>query len=789
MVISLGWLKEYADVPEDLGAVSERLTLSGTEVERIVTQRANFEGVVVAQVVGLRPHPKAHKLLLATIDAGGKSVDVVTGATNLVVGDRVPYAQTGARLGDQRIEAKTFMEFRSEGMLCSALELGLGDDAAGILVLDQGSQLGTDLRELYPPDTILHLEVKSNRPDLLAHLGIAREVAALFQLPLRRPSIQDGVRGTPAPIVTIEAPEGCRRFVGRLVTGVRVGPSPAWMQARLRAVGIRPISNVVDITNYVMLESGQPMHAFDHAHLAQGRLVIRQARQGEQLECLDGKTRTLSSEAMVVADPERAQAIAGIIGGAASAVSERTRDVLLEAATWEPRRVRATARALGLRTEASLRFEKGLSPALSLPAVDRATTLLMELTGGKPSSEGDLYPDPLQPAPIRLSTERLNRVLGVEVPSGQAQDILQRLEFKVDLREGQLTVTPPDFRLDCALPEDVVEEVGRIYGYGRIPSTLPGARQPVAGIYRSQDGDERVREVLAGLGFDEALTYPLTDRHQAIEVRLPAAASRPALIQNPIAEDRDALRVSLVPGLLQALALNSRLDQPGVALFELGTGFWPQSGPGAPIQEVRLLAIAMHVPPGTSANAPASLRSVEAAIRLVGERVGGRAIEVRQSQGEGFHPGRTAAIVAGAEEIGMAGEVHPAVVARLDLAGRAIGAEILLSGLIGDGAYAPKQAPLPRFPGVRRDLTVVVRGKIAASQVLQVIRQLGGYTFRDISMVSEYEGPQLGAGARSLSFRLHYQADDRTLTNDEVSAAQQRIIDGLKQQFGAEVRS
>jgi phenylalanyl-tRNA synthetase beta chain len=413
----------------------------------------------------------------------------------------------------------------------------------------------------------------------------------------------------------------------------------------------------------------------------------------------------------------------------------------------------------------------------------------MELAGGQPSTAADVYPAPLQREPIRISSERLNRVLGVDVPTAQAKDILERLGFKLDLDEEGLIVTPPDFRLDCVLPEDVVEEVGRIYGYGRIPSTLPGARQPVTDIFKARDADERVREVLAGLGFDEAVTYPLTDRGHATDVRLPVAASRPALIQNPIAEDRDALRVSLVPGLLNALALNARLDQRSAALFELGTGFWPRNGVGSTIQEVRLLAIALHIPPAASANAPADLRRVEAAIRLIGERIGGRVIEVRQSRGEGFHPGRTAAIVSGEEIVGMAGEVHPAVLAGFDLAGRAIGAEVLLSGLVGDGSYTPKQGLLPRFPGVRRDLTVVIRGKIAGIDLLQVIRREGGYTLREISMLSEYEGIQLGAGARSLSFRLLYQADDRTLTNEEVSAVQQRIVDGLKREFAAEVRS
>jgi phenylalanyl-tRNA synthetase beta chain len=788
MVVSRNWLKEYVDVPDDLPALSERLTLSGTEVERIQVHDVDFEGVVVAEIKSLRPLPGSTKNQIATVTTSHGVADVVTGAWNIAPGNRVPYALPGSRLGDRRIETKTFLGVPSAGMLCSAVELGLGEDAAGILVLDEAAQPGTNVRELYPPDTIFHLEVKSNRPDLLAHLGIAREIATLFRIPLRRPAIDESERGATAPLVTIEAPEGCRRFVGRLIKGIRVGPSPVWMQARLRAVGIRPISNVVDVTNYVMLESGQPMHAFDYSRLAQGRVIVRRARQGEQLECLDGETRVLNSEAMVVADPERAQAIAGIIGGAASSVTTKTTDVLLEAATWEPRRIRATARALGLRTEASLRFEKGLSPALSLPAVDRAAALLKDLAGGNVSAGADVYPDPLRPARIVLTVERLNRVLGVEVPTSQAQDILKRLEFGVELSEAQLAVTPPEVRLDCTLPEDVIEEVGRIYGYGHIPSTLPGSRRPLRDIYRAQNAEDRARDVLVGLGFDEAVTYPLTDRRQALDVRLPAAASTPALIQNPVAEDRDALRVSLVPGLLQALTLNARLDQPGAGLFEIGTGFWPQA-PDAPIQEVRLLGIALHIPPAEMATSPAELRRVEAAVRLLAERVGRRSIDVRQSQTTGFHPGRTASIFAEGKEIGMAGEIHPSVLAGLDLEGRAIGAEVILAALIGDGTSTPQESPVPRFPGVLRDLTVIVRGKIAGNDLVQVIRQLGGYTLREVSMLSEYQGPQLGRGARSLSFRLHYQADDRTLTNDEVSAVQQRIVDGLKQRFDVEVRS
>src|SRR6195256_985186 len=412
MLISLNWLKEYVDITIDVPTLAERLTLAGNEVGRIAPQEVDFDGVVVAEVKSLRPLPGSVKNQIAGVTTGGAVVEVVTGAWNLAVGDRVPYALPGSRLGDRRIETRTFLGVSSAGMLCSAIELDLGEDAAGILILDAGATLGEDLHELYPRDTILELEIKSNRPDLLCHLGIAREVGAIFNLPLREPKIPQG-RSREAPdLVRIEASDGCRRFVGRLISGVTVAPSPPWLQARLRAAGVRPISNIVDITNYVMLESGQPMHAFDYRRLKDGRIVVRRARDGEELACLDGKTRRLTSRDMVVADAERAQGLAGIIGGAESAVQQGTTDIFLEAATWEPRSIRRTARAHGLRTEASSRFEKGLSPALSLPAVERAAALVAELAGGTATRSSDVYPVPLTPVTIEVDADRVQDVAG-----------------------------------------------------------------------------------------------------------------------------------------------------------------------------------------------------------------------------------------------------------------------------------------------------------------------------------------------------------------------------------------
>src|SRR5436305_11722578 len=522
MLISLNWLKDYVDIPVDVSTLAERLTLAGNEVDGIHEQDVNFEGVVVAEVKSLRPLPGSTKNQIASVTTGSAVVDVVTGAWNLGVGDRVPYAVPGSRLNDRRIETKSFLGVASAGMLCSAIELGLGEDAAGILILDQGATLGQDLRQLYPRDTILALEIKSNRPDLLCHLGIAREVGAIFNLSLKEPKIPKARTKDAPELVRIEAPDGCRRFVGRLITGVTVTGSPPWMQARLRAVGVRPISNVVDITNYVMLEAGQPMHAFDYQRLKDGRIVVRRARDGEDIACLDGKTRRLTSRDMVVADTERAQGVAGIIGGAESAVQKETTEVFLEAATWEPRSIRRTARALGLRTEASSRFEKGLSPALSLAAVDRAAALVAELGGGKPTRSTDVYPGPLKQPRIEVGVDRIARVLGVTVQPAEAASILERLHFSIARSDGVLRATPPDFRLDCTIPEDVVEEIGRVYGYDRVPSTLRGERLTVRDLYERRDAAETAREVSAGRAADEAGTIRAGSSRESTEHGLAA---------------------------------------------------------------------------------------------------------------------------------------------------------------------------------------------------------------------------------------------------------------------------
>ncbi len=516
--------------------------------------------------------------------------------------------------------------------------------------------------------------------------------------------------------------------------------------------------------------------------------MVRRARLGETLACLDGKTRELTPAFMVVADAERAQALAGIIGGADSAVQAATTAVLLEAATWEPRRIRATSRALGVRSEASLRFEKGLSPALSKPAVDRAAALLAEIASGTEVQAVDVYPVPLVQPAIVVRTAELDRILGVSVPKPQAKSILERLEFTVKPTADGLVATPPASRLDCSIPEDIAEEVGRIYGYDRVPSTLPGERRPVTDVYQFGEADDRAKELLAGLGFDETITYSFTDAHTAALIRLPPAPADPLTVRNPILERRDSLRVSLLPGLLGNLALNARQDQPDTQLFELATAFWGRARDAWP-EEPRLLAVAAHVGNGQPDAAAQALRRLEAGLRLLRQRIGRQTLAVRQAAVPGFHQGRCGEIVRDGAVIGAVGEVHPGVLSTLELPGRAVAAEVLFDPFVEYGLAVPQASPLARFPGVRRDLTVIVPRQTASNDLAQVMYEHGGSTLREIAMLSEYEGPQLPWGTRSISFRLLYQAADRTLTAAEVSERHEAIVTALRQRFGADVRA
>ncbi|HZB97872.1 MAG TPA: phenylalanine--tRNA ligase subunit beta, partial [Candidatus Sulfotelmatobacter sp.] len=601
MKASLTWLRDYAPLEASVAELAQHLVQTGTEVERV---ERGPEGVVVARILSLRPVPESRRgVVFADIDAGAQgSRRILTGAPNLHVGDLVPWAAPGTRLPGQQeaigVRPMFGGKYESPGMLCSAAELGVGDDADGILVLDRGTP-GQPLHEVLSLETVFELEVTPNRPDCLSHVGIARELAASLREPLHEPpaDVPDDLLSAASAkgrvSVAVEDPTGCPRFCVRLIENVVVKPSPPWMQQRLKAIGVRPINNVVDVTNFVAWELGQPLHAFDLARFIEAsrdgqkssRVVVRRARPGERVMCLDDVERELTPSDMAVCAGEQAVSIAGVIGGSMTAVDEMTRGVLLEAASWDGSTIRATSRRLGVRTDASSLFEKGLSDELPAIALERAAALIAEL------GQGHVLRDVVEersrrlppPPPIDLTGRFMSDLLGYHVDASEAATVLARLGFAVEQEGDELRVTAPHFRRDVTIREDVVEEVSRSLGYSRLPSTLPGRRSLIRALAPDIDLDERVRDGLVGAGFDEVITYSFTSSGLLRSLPGSGAGRKPLLLRNPLKEDDwQAMRTTLLPGVCQAIAANAHQGMTTMRVFEVGRAFWQEERRGQP---------------------------------------------------------------------------------------------------------------------------------------------------------------------------------------------------------------
>jgi phenylalanyl-tRNA synthetase beta chain len=587
--------------------------------------------------------------------------------------------------------------------------------------------------------------------------------------------------------VEIEAPDLCRRYIGGVIGGVTVAPSPGWMQRRLRAAGLRPINNVVDATNYVLLEYGQPLHAFDLSRVRGRRIRVRRAAPGERLTTLDGEERVLTTEMLVIADAEAAQAIAGVIGGSESEVTEATTEVLLEAATFEGPNVRATARALGVRTEASSRFDKGLSPELALAGARRAAALLAEVAKGRVHRDwADVYPRPQEPVRIAIQPPQIDALLGVHVPMEESEAILRRLGFHVRVQEdGGWDVLPPVFRLDVSIPEDIVEEVGRIHGYDKVTPTLPGARHATWRRYEPSP-DARldvVREVLAGAGCWESVTPALVRSRLLRELGLDARA---LAIANPMSDEMDALRTSLLPSLLGAAALNRNRGQAEPRLYELAAVYIRRSdGEGLPDEPRRLGLV--RISDGASEAGRRAVLEVRSLLDRCAAELGTPELGYARAQATLFHPGRCAAVSVGGRRIGHVGELHPLVLRRFDIEGRVAAAEIDVQPLLE--LAAPLRArPLPRFPAVERDLAVVVAEHVTAAELLETIRGAGGSLLASLTAFDEYRGEQVPEGSKSVAVALTFRSPERTLTDAEVDAQMGVIRSTLVDRYEAGFR-
>ena len=791
MRISYEWLGDYVDTnglsPRD---AAEILTMSGTKIESV--QVLDLSAIIVGRVLEQKDHPRSNKpLWIHQVGiGGGKVIQIIAGAPNAVAGTLVPVALPGTRVPSGTLVRNAKIAGQAgQGMLCSADELLLGEEREPrIMLLDRGEP-GESLAKYIPPDAILEAEITPNRPDCLGHLGVARELGAAAGRDFKANFMPPYIEGVQPPAgelidVAIEVPDLCSRFVAVPITGVKVGPSPDWVQRRLRAAGVRPISNVVDATAYVMLEHAKPTHVFDAGKLAGKQLHVREARDGESLLCLDGQTRKLGPGMLVVADASGPVAIGGIIGGEESGVSDATTDVVIESAGWDGVNIRATSRALGLRTDASLRHEKGLAPEMAMAAARRAAALVRDWAGGQVHADWvDVYPRPQEPVRIQLERQKIDGLLGVKVPPDESQRILRNLDFQVRADNGTWDVLPPVFRLDVELPEDVVEEVGRIFGIGRIPATLPGSRHSSWNIAPPEDHQSMLREVLLGAGFDEVVSPALVP--QRLLQRLGLAEGARTLF-NPMSDEMDTMRTSLLPSLLLVARYNQNRTAERVDVFELARVYRGKRADGLADEQIRLTVLA-RVEADPDAGRRGFLRLKSLMDRFALDLVAGT-VRYLRAPADLYHPGRTASITVGGSEIGVVGELHPSTLAVFDLDGRAVALDVDVQALIA-GHGELKAMELPRYPAVNRDIAVVVDANVPAGDLHRTIKEGGGNSLESVRAFDEYRGDQAGEGRKSIAFTLTFRSPERTLTDAEVERVMSEIRKRLEKKHGARVRS
>jgi phenylalanyl-tRNA synthetase beta chain len=824
MKLSWRWIREFLQTDLTPQQAADRLVNGGVEVGSVERLAPGVDGVVVGEVEAvervLGRDRAEHHLKLVRVSTGRERFSVLCGAPNCVAGVRAAFAPPGATLpGGRRIEVATIRGVRSQGMLCSEKELGIGEEhAGGVLLVGAEAPLGADLlAHLGLDDWVLEVEITPNRPDCLSIVGVARELAALtggkFQYPTIAVTEGEGDAHVLAR-VRIDDPDLCPRYAARVITGVRVGPSPAWMAARLRAVGLRPISNVVDVTNYVLWELGHPLHAFDYDTVADHTIVVRRARRGERLTTLDGQDRALGESMLVIADPERAIGIGGVMGGANTEVTGATTRVLLEAAYFKPGSIRGTSRDLGLKTDAAYRFERGADIEGLRDAIDRAAQLIAEVAGGVVARGViDVYPAPRRRPVVRLRVSRIQRVIGASPPVEEVARILEGLGLLVRREPDALQVEVPAFRRDIAIEEDLVEEVIRVWGYDKIPSTLPGGTLIPARRPPTLAQADAVRRALVAAGLDEVITYAFEDPDlevalglvggeggvktaaEAEAVRVQEALvdrdREPLRLLNPLSQDASALKSDLMPALLRVIATNVRRQQPNVRVFEIGKHYARVRGEPA---ESRWLALALT---GARANPawyaprePADVFDAKGLAEHVLAVLGLRDVAVDADPGAHpyFEPGRWGRLVAGGTAVAAFGEIALPAREVFDIPAPVFGATIPLDVVAAIAVEPPRFVALPRHPSVQRDVAFVIPQSLPAAEVEQVIRSAGGALLRSVTLFDLYAGEGVGPGTRSLAWRLTFRADDRTLTDAEVNDAYARVIEDVRRRFGVEVR-
>jgi phenylalanyl-tRNA synthetase beta chain len=809
MKVSYKWVSDYVDLNGyTAGELAEKLNRTGIAVDVVENRNKGVTGVVVGYVKSREKHPDADKLSVCIVDAGqGEDLQIVCGAKNIDAGQKVPVAMVGAELPDDlKIKRAKLRGVESQGMICSAKELGLNDKLLpkeiqeGILVLPPETPVGASILDVLAiNDEVIEFDLTPNRSDCLSMIGAAYELAAITERGVKIDDPQEGMARSAEKAadhirVTISAPEQCSHYAARLIEGVKIGPSPLWLQNRLMAAGIRPINNVVDITNYVMLEYGQPLHAFDADKLADGRIDVRMAQPGETIVTLDDTERKLEPHMLLITDGTKPVAIAGVMGGANSEVTGSTTRILLESARFDGGTVRKTSRQLGLRSEASIRFEKEVNPEHVIPALDRAAALLTQYANGA-VAEGIVEEVVSKPEPyvLDLTLERVNQFLGTSLSAQEMNSVFDRLHFDYEeVGESAVRVRVPLRRGDITRPVDLIEEVARLYGYDNIPTTLIEGVTTPGGLTKAQSVRRTLRRLLSGLGLHESITYSFTDPShiQAWPGLYPDA--KPIALAMPMSEERSTMRTSLIPHLVDATVYNRNRNTDDVALFELGTVFVTDEERVTKLpQEKLMLGIVMS---GNRRSAhwadkgkPVDFFDLKGIFEQVTSYLGVAGVEYVRAAAEGMHPGRTADIVVGGTAVGRMGQIHPALQKKLDLDDTYV-LEVNLDVLTSLANPEITYSSLPRYPAMARDLAVVVEYSVAVGDLLNTARETAGVLLESIDVFDVYTDERLGGDKKSVALALVYRHAERTLTDEEVTALQEQTVAKLAEKFGAELR-
>lgn len=792
MKVPVNWLKDYIDIdlsPQELG---DALTLSGSKVEEVIVTGDIIDKVVTGKIIELEKHPEAEKLSICQVNIGQEEpIQIVTAATNMKEGDIVPTALHGSTLADgTKIKKGKLRGAVSNGMFCSEEELGISGDepVVGLMILPEDTPVGKDIKEVINlQKAIIDFEITSNRPDCLSVIGIARETAATLGKEYRMPNIEFKATSSNKIEESLKVEvrdQLCRRYMAKGITNVKVEPSPQWMQERLLEAGVRPINNIVDITNFVMIELGQPMHAFDRRQISSNTIVVERAKEGEKFTTLDGEERILDSEILNIKDGDRTIALAGIMGGLNSEVKEDTTEIVFECANFDGTNIRISSKKLALRTEASGKFEKDLDPNAVEIAMNRACNLIEELDAGE-IMEGtiDVYPEKLEPHTLKVDSKWVNEFLGTSISKEDMKMYLDRLDLKTNIEGDTLVINVPTFRCDMNIREDVAEEIARIYGYNKVPSTIPATQTLKGGKNEKQVLQTKVIDTLIGSGLNQSIAYSFVSPKVFDKVLIPEDSNlrKVVNIKNPLGEDYSIMRTTSIPSMMESLGRNYSRNNDIVRLFEIGKIYIPHEDMRELPEERNLVTIGMY----GEVDYFELKGVVENILHCLGVK---KAKFIRESENPTFHPGKTAALYIKNELVGVLGEIHPDVSETYGVEERCYIAELNLDVLFKYSDTEKKYIPLPKFPAVTRDLAVLVDEEILVQDIEEIIKKQGGKILESVKLFDVYQGKQIPEGKKSIAYALIYRGENKTLTDNEVNKVHDKIVKTLEFKLGAELR-